>query len=112
MNPTENDLQKQIICYLCDEVHRDRIKWAAIQKKPFPVVFGEFGSKSKQQNIRFIIYPRQQGNFATKEQIDFFESIREENGVAHTVWSLNDVKSVLFGEIDVHLIENDREEIE
>lgn len=106
----ETDLQKQVISYLCDEVHQERIKWACIQNTPDCVIFGEYGSASKTPGKRFVLFVKPTDHFVDEEQRNFLERMRADDMTAHTVWSLHDAKNVLFCEINVHEIENEREE--
>lgn len=129
--PMESDVQRQIVNYLHREVARGRIGWfcrvnggQARMKGGAPVKFyrlwmpeanevsagysdlhGCYGPRSGYPGRYFALEVKRDGEVATKAQSAFLAAVRESGGVAAVVWSFADVKSVLFGEIDVRAIE-------
>lgn len=130
----ESALQRQIVDYLRHEQARGRIgpfcrvngglariKRAVVRfyrlflsgkdecSTGHPDLYGIYGPQSAHPGRYFALEVKRPGQYATDAQIAFLDAVRVSGGVAATVWSFRDVKSVLFGEIDVWEIENERE---
>lgn len=132
--PLESDFQRQIVDYLRYEQARGRIgpfcrlNGGKARLKGFWVSFyrlfvpgckeattgyadlhGIYGRRSGSPGRYFALEVKQPGEVATPAQRAYLAAVREDGGVAATVWSFTDVKNVLFGEIDVHAVEDARE---
>ena len=120
LKPRESDLQRQIMDYLAVEQARKRVIWycrvngGAVKKGlrwiKFYVLYllGKRPISKGKSDIEgmlpggkyFALEVKQPGEKAMPEQLDFLEAVRDGGGIAAVVFSFNDVKSVLFGELD------------
>lgn len=121
----ESELQRQIIEYLVHEMARGRIGWFcrvnsgavksgsdfvrfyelylpghAIRSKGKVDIEGMMGAGSATPGRYFALEVKRPGGRATLEQRDFLDAVRVVGGIAAIVRSFEDVRSVLFGEID------------
>ena len=132
----EADLQRQIVDYLRHEQARGRIGWfcrvnSGMAKRAgggrmsfyrlflfgadetsagYADLHGTYGPRSAHPGRYWALEVKKPGEPATEAQIAFLESVRASGGVAATVWSYDDAKNVLFAEMDVWKIENEREQ--
>lgn len=121
LTPKESDLQKQIIRYLRHEVARRRVVWfcrvnsGSIKRGtrfirnyllwlfgfPEPMSSGYSDLHGMLAGGRyFALEIKKPGEIATPEQRQFLEVVRNGGGIGCTVFSFEDVPSVLFCEID------------
>jgi hypothetical protein len=135
LQPLESDLQRQIVEYLRVEQARGRIGpfcrlnggkaqlksgWVSFYRlflfgcseatAGYVDLHGLYGPRSGSPGRYFALEVKRPGRIATPAQREFLAAVREAGGVAATIWSFADAKSALFGEIDVHAVENAREE--
>lgn len=61
---------------------------------------GLMGNGSAYPGRYFALEVKRPGKVATQEQREFLAAVREVGGIGATVRSFEDVRSVLFGEID------------
>jgi len=123
--PFEAELQGQILEYLAHEMARGRVGWFcrvnggavkagadfvrfyelhipghAMRSKGKSDIEGMLGNGSAYPGRYFALEVKRPGGRATLEQREYLAAVREVGGVGATVRSFEDVKSVLFGEID------------
>lgn len=125
--PFEAELQCQILEYLAHEMARGRVGWfcrvngGAVKSGDAFVRFyelhipGHSGRSKGKADIEgclgngsafpgrfFALEVKSATGRATREQQEYLAAVREVGGVGATVRSFEDVKSVLFGEMDPH----------
>lgn len=123
--PFEAELQSQILEYLAHEMARGRVGWfcrvngGAVHTGHEFIRFyqlhipghagrsagkadieGLMGNGSATPGRYFALEVKSATGRATREQREFLAAVREVGGIGATVRSFEDVKSVLFGEID------------
>ena len=123
----ESELQSQILEYLAHEMARGRVGWfcrvngGAVKAGADFVRFyelhipghsgrskgkadieGMLGNNSAFPGRFFALEVKSATGRATREQQESLAAVREVGGVGATVRSFEDVKSVLFGEMDPH----------
>lgn len=123
--PFEAELQCQILEYLAHEQARGRVGWfcrvngGTVKSGPDYIRFyqlhipghsgrskgkadieGLLGAGSGTPGRYFALEVKSATGRATKEQQEFLAATREVGGIAAVVRSFEDVRSVLFGEID------------
>ena len=121
----ESELQGQILEYLAHEMTRGRVGWfcrvngGAVKVGADYVRFYELhlpghagrsrgkadiegclGNGSVYPGRYFALEVKRPGKVATQEQREFLAAVREVGGIGATVRSFEDVRSVLFGEMD------------
>lgn len=132
---TESQLQAAILDYLRHEQNRGRIgpfcrvngggarmsrgRSVAFYRLYLPGMpesskghadlYGLYGPRSAHPGRYFALEVKRPGEAPTPEQRAFLDAVRCAGGLAAVVFSFVDVQSVLFGEIDVHAVENARE---
>lgn len=125
MKTFESELQNQILEYLAHEMDRGRVGWfcrvngGAVKlgadfvrfyelhipghpkrSKGKADIEGLLGNGSAYPGRYFALEVKRPGGVATPEQREFMAAVREVGGIGATVRSFEDVRSVLFGEID------------
>lgn len=121
----ESELQSQILEYLAHEQARGRVGWFcrvnggavkvgadyvrfyelhlpghSMRSKGKADIEGLMGNGSAYPGRYFALEVKRPGKVATQEQREFMAAVREVGGIGATVRSFEDVRSVLFGEID------------
>lgn len=121
----ESELQGQILEYLAHEQARGRVGWFcrvnggavkvgadyvrfyelhlpghAGRSKGKADIEGLMGNGSAYPGRYFALEVKSATGRATREQREFLAAVREVGGIGATVRSFEDVRSVLFGEID------------
>jgi len=121
----ESELQSQILEYLAHEMARGRVGWFcrvnggavkvgadyvrfyelhlpghSMRSKGKADIEGLMGNGSAYPGRYFALEVKRPGKVATQEQREFLAAVREVGGIGATVRSFEDVRSVLFGEID------------
>lgn len=121
----ESELQGQILEYLAHEMARGRVGWfcrvngGAVKSGADFIRFyelhipghsgrskgkadieGLMGNGSAYPGRYFALEVKSATGRATREQREFLAAVREVGGIGATVRSFEDVRSVLFGEVD------------
>ncbi len=121
----ESELQGQILEYLAHEMARGRVGWFcrvnggavkvgadfvrfyelhlpghSMRSKGKADIEGLMGNGSAYPGRYFALEVKRPGKVATREQREFLAAVREVGGIGATVRSFEDVRSVLFGEMD------------
>lgn len=121
----ESGLQGQILDYLAHEQTRGRVAWycrvngggtrlkgvwlwfyrlhlpgKAATSKGKTDIEGMLGKHSRYPGRYFALEVKRPGEVATDEQLDFIAAVSDVGGIAATVRSFEDVRSVLFEEMD------------
>ena len=127
MKTFESELQSQIMEYLAHEMARGRVGWFcrvnggavkvgadfvrfyelhipghSVRSKGKADIEGLLGNGSATPGRYFALEVKRPGGVAMREQREFLAAVREVGGIGATVRSFEDVKSVLFGEIDLY----------
>jgi hypothetical protein len=123
----ESDLQRHIVEYLRHEQARGRVGWfaringgkarlmggfwvkfyrlwipaAQEVSAGYSDLHGLYGPRSGSPGLYFALEVKQPGEKPTDAQTAFLAAVRESGGVGAVVRSIEDVKSLLFGEIDI-----------
>lgn len=125
MKTFESELQSQILEYLAHEQALGRVGWFcrvnggavkvgadfvrfyelhipghSMRSKGKADIEGMLGNGSAYPGRYFALEVKRPGGRATLEQREFMAAVREVGGIGATVRSFEDVRSVLFGEID------------
>ncbi len=123
--PFESELQSQILEYLAHEMARGRVGWfcrvngGAVKagadfirfyelhipghsgrSKGKADIEGCLGNGSAYPGRFFALEVKRPGGKPTREQLEFLDATRAVGGIAAVVRSFEDVRSVLFGEMD------------
>lgn len=121
----ESELQGQILEYLAHEMARGRVGWFcrvnggavkvgadyvrfyelhlpghSMRSKGKADIEGLMGNGSAYPGRYFALEVKSATGRATREQREFLAAVREVGGIGATVRSFEDVRSVLFGEVD------------